>query len=142
MLDQEKGTVTVLAPTAYGRRLRTAVGYYARGEYRQSVELWEQLLRDNSHLSLAYRSIGKAYYQQGEYARSLPYFQKSHDRDGYSKAYREVRKEFIRRNLIWLVPAAVVIWIALKRLVRLVRRKVGLYQERRKTRKRKKGAEI
>ena len=125
ILDAEKGTLTAMQTTRYGDMLRTAVGFYARGEYRASTELWENILKSNSNLSIAYKSIGKALCQQGQYEEALPYFKKSNDRGGYSEALRIVRKEFVRKNLVWLLAAAVVAGCGIKWLIGLIRKRAG-----------------
>jgi len=130
VLDKEKNAVTIFRPTRYGKTLLEALSFYSKGFYQQSMVLWQQLLEENAGLSLAYTGIGKALYQEGEYEESLSYFEKAHDREGYSRAYREVRKEYIRNNLIWMLPlAAAALW-GMARLIRLIRVKAGLAKAR------------
>lgn len=132
VLDADRGTVTVFAMTDYARDLREAVAYYDRGEYQESMALWQALLQQNSHLSLAYQSIGKALLQQQQYAQAMTYFERGNDREGYSDALREYRKTFIRANALWLALLLAAAVGGLYVLVRLVRRRLGFARPRRR----------
>lgn len=67
-LDSEKASLTVFAPTDYMRAVLDALSYYSAGRYVESVDLWEGVLQRNSGFTLAYRSIGRAYFQEGDNA--------------------------------------------------------------------------
>lgn len=103
VLDAEKNSLTVLVPTAYTTELKNMMKLYSKGLYDQTIDGFHQLLEDNSNLSLAYKSIGKAYLQQGEYRVALDYFKRANDRQGYSDALKEYRKVFVRENILLLL---------------------------------------
>lgn len=132
VLDGDADTITVFAMTDYARALREAVAYYDRGEYQESVELWQALLKQNSNLSLAYQSIGKALLQQKDYEGAMAYFEKGNDREGYSDALREYRKIFIRDNALWLALGLAAVAVLLHFLVRWVRRRLGFAKPHRR----------
>ncbi|MBE6903472.1 MAG: hypothetical protein E7480_02580 [Ruminococcaceae bacterium] len=114
ILDAEKNNITVIEPTEYMNKLKGMLTYYSEGLYEETIEGFEEILKENNNLSLAYKSIGKAYLQKGEYKKALDYLKKANDRQGYSDAFKEYRKEFIRDNLLILLAGAIIVIIALK----------------------------
>ena len=111
--DTEKNTITRMLPTAYIETVREALAGYRRGEYALSGELWNEVLAYNPHFTVAYRSIGRALLAEGDSRAALEYLREGDDRYYYSLALQEYRREFIRNNLIWMLPAAVAVLIGL-----------------------------
>ena len=66
----------------------------------------QEILRENSHLSIAYKSIGRAYFQQGDSAAAMEMLKKGDDPYFYSMALKDYRKEFVRRHFVWLLLGA------------------------------------
>ncbi len=91
VLDKDKGTITIFAPTEYGSTVEEAVLLYNDGKYEDAKQLWEQVLEQNINCELAYIGIGKALYEEGKYKQALTYFEKGYDRSGHSRAYKEYR---------------------------------------------------
>ena len=87
------------------------------GHYDESLSLWQEVARRNANLPMAYRSIGKIYYMSGEYMQAMEQFRLCEDRDSYSQAYREVRKTFVRENLLWLLAGVLAAVVVLNRLI-------------------------
>lgn len=109
VLDEQKANITVFALTAYGREMREAVGLYTAGRFSDSKALWEQVLRKNSHCEIAYSGIGKALYEEGQYAEAMRYFKRGYDRPGYNKAFSDYRLQLLRQLIPWVGSAAVVL---------------------------------
>ncbi len=125
VLDSTKGTITVLSYTSYAEQVKEAVMLYNDGKYIESVSLWEDVLKENSNLSLAYKGIGKARLQQGKYEEAMEYLGKSNDRQSYSTALREYRKDFIRQNIIWLILGGIAVVVGFIWLIRFLKIKLG-----------------
>ncbi|MHB1454745.1 MAG: NHL repeat-containing protein [Saccharofermentanales bacterium] len=100
VLDADKGTITVLVPTAYTQELKAVMKLYSDGLYEESIDGFTRLLSENNNLSIAYKGIGKAYLQKEEYRTALTYFRKANDKQGYSEAFNEYRKIFLRQHLL------------------------------------------
>jgi tetratricopeptide (TPR) repeat protein len=60
-------------------------------------------------MDLANSGIGKALYRNGNYKEAMEYFKNAHDKEWYSKAYKEYRKEWIASA----VPYVALILIAI-----------------------------
>ena len=103
VLDAAKNTVTVLAPTAYGRLLHQGILLYNEGESAQAKTVWEEVLARNVNCELAYVGLGKAYYEAGDYAAAMEAFEYGYDREGYSRAYKEYRTVLLRRYFPYIM---------------------------------------
>lgn len=116
LLDSDKGTMSVFSLTDYGQTLLKARGLYQEGNYEESLLLWQEVKSRNANLPMAYRSMGKIYYMSGDYSQAVEQFKLCEDREGYSQAYREIRKEFVRKNLLWMVLGGLLAGFLISRL--------------------------
>lgn len=121
-LDAAKGRITVFEPTAYLQQVLEALAYYNQGLYIQSVDRWQAILEENSHFTIAYRSIGRAYLQEGKSAEAMTMLKKGDDRYFYSLALKEYRKEYVRRYFLPLLFGVIAVLVGLILLVRYARR--------------------
>lgn len=124
VLDQANGSVTVFTPTGFGNLIYDATDYYAKGEYDKSAEQWEEVLKLNGNYDLAYEGLGKSYLRQEKYKEAMEYFKTKRFKKSYSKAFMYYRKEWIEKNLGWVVLVlCIVIFVpfivkAIKKFVR------------------------
>lgn len=120
VLDSSMNSITTFVATDYIDRVYEALEYYNDGRYNESVELWENILKLNNNYTTAYRSIGRAYLQQGRYKEAMEMLKEGNDKYFYSLALKEYRKEFTRDNLWWMlivfVAVLVGVVIGIKRL--------------------------
>ena len=126
IVDSSKKCVMVYRPTVYAQQVKEAMAYYSDGKYIESVGLWENVLKKNSNYMLAYKSIGKAYLQQGDYQNAIYYFKNADDKAGYSSAYAEYRKEFIRKNILLIMIGILAVFAFIRILLRFIRKWLGL----------------
>lgn len=114
VLDKLTGSITVFEPTAYRELLGKALVYYEEGAYQESIEVWQDVLKYNSGVTLAYKSIGKAYMQQRDYEVALEYLKNAGDRESYSLVLGQLRQQFFQKNIWWLLIVAVAVIIGLR----------------------------
>ena len=107
VLDMATDSLNVYAPTAYMHDVLDALSDYNAGYYAQSVDKWETVLQQNANYVLAYRSIGRAYLQKGDYEGAMEMLQKGDDQYFYSMALKEFRKVYLRKNLWWLAVVTI-----------------------------------
>ena len=110
VLDQDKAQITVFSPTDYGNLIHEATVLYHSGLFDKAYDKWQSVLSYNSNCELAYRGIGRAYLQQGNYTKAMEYAKLGQDRTGYSKAFRIYRSDVARK---YFVPAAIVLVVLL-----------------------------
>ena len=93
VLDRLSADLTVFRPTAYGELILSTVAYEDAGDYTASAEAYTRILTMNANSEIAYVGVGKQYFRQGNYEEAMAYFKLGNDRDSYSKAFAQHRKE-------------------------------------------------
>lgn len=120
VLDSTNASITVFTPTDYGNLIYKATEQFAVGQYDDSAETWEKVLKLNGNYELAYIGLGKAFLRQNKYKEAMEYFKLKRDRQDYSKAFKYYRKEWIEKNFAWLT-ALIAILILTPLIVRWVK---------------------
>ena len=121
VLDSATGTIQIFEPTEFTRLLHEALYLYSVGRYTESKEPLQEVLNMNSLFDVANRAMGRAYFQEEDYGTALKYARLAKDTDGYSDAYWEIRNQWLKKNVAWLiigVAALAVIWWFIRRLDR------------------------
>ncbi len=113
VLDTNTNSITVFEATDYIESVYEALDYYNQGLYEESVELWQKVLDTNNNYTTAYKSIGRAYLQQGLYKEAMDVLEKGNDKYFYSMALKEYRKELTRKNMWWMVIVIVAIFVGI-----------------------------
>ena len=103
VLDGLKNSVTVFTPTEYGQLIYDATDTYLDGDYDKSAELWQEVMKLNANYPLAFRGLGRSMLRQEKYLEAMDYFERAHDRDDYGRAFKQYRKIWIEKNVLWIV---------------------------------------
>ncbi|MDD5603904.1 MAG: hypothetical protein PHG48_07535 [Eubacteriales bacterium] len=115
--DGAQGRLTIFEMTDYALMIRQGVTEYASGLYDESIATWNKVLKYNANFDLAYVQIGKTLIRQGLSQESLEYFKLARFRGttatGYSKAFTDYRKEYLREHFGVMATSLVVIVILL-----------------------------
>ena len=119
VLDNAKKSLVVMKPTAYGRYVFSALALEANGFHDEAVRLWEKVLAHNSEFEVAYAAIGRSRLAAGDYRAALRSFRRANDREGYSKAFAELRSDVVRRSFLPVVLSVVIVAALLAILGRL-----------------------
>ena len=109
VLDSGKNRFTLFEPTAYVKSVKQAQKLYIDGKYDEALAAWQDVLKENGNLLMAYDGIGKAYYVTGDYENARKFFKLGYDKDGYIKALEYTRKQYINAA----VPPLVIIIVIL-----------------------------
>lgn len=107
--DKTLCSITVYDLSDYGKALHEAVVLYNQGLYSEAFPLWQEVLLYNANSDIAHVGIGKVYYMNGEYEKSMNEFRLANDRENYSRSYELYRKERIRDNFGLVATLLVVI---------------------------------
>jgi len=130
VLDKEKRCITTFTETEYMGYVREGIRYYQQGLYEESMEPWRKVLDLNSNYQLAYLSIGRALYQQKDYAAALEYFKLAQSRKDYSLAFRAYRTEVVRKYFALIIIGFVAGIYLFVRFVRFAKKKLGVEQKK------------
>ncbi|MBQ8732023.1 MAG: hypothetical protein IJY82_04260 [Oscillospiraceae bacterium] len=129
VMDKEKCSLTVFEQTEYMSQIRQGIRYYQNGSEEltedEVLTLWEEVLDLNSGYRLAHLNIGRIYSSRGEYEKAMECFLQAQSRNDYSSAFRYWRTEYLKANLIWIIPVAVIVLALVVLLVRFCIRKLG-----------------
>ncbi len=125
VLDSATSTLTVMKPTPYLQQLQQAMRYYHEGKYLESEQVWKDLLRENSNLPFAYRSLGRAQYHLGNYRSAMDYLEQGGDTYFYSLAKQEYRKKVVDEYFVWILFGGIAVCVGLVFLFKWIRRKLS-----------------
>ena len=129
-LDSTSGLVTIFQRTEYGDLMDQAIAAYNDKKFAESSALWASLADYNNNLDLAYIGLGDASYRNGDYSAAMEYYQKTVDIDGYSKAFRAIRKDWMSKYFLLVIAVVVVVLIGIYLLFSKIakKNKAGDYQ--------------
>ena len=123
VLDKDIGVIFKYLPTAFAGLVYKAVDYYKDGLYLEGESSWKEVLQYNSRFILAYRALARASMKRGDYDTALRQFRLAEDKGGYSDAFWQIRDNWIRTNLVWvIIPLAALILIVV--VIKFVDKKV------------------
>lgn len=100
--DSSVNSVTVFKITEYGKIVKQARKMTLNGNYAESKELWRNVLSLDKNSQLAYNGLAKAYYAEENYEKSMEYAKCGIDKTTYSQAFKWVRRDYIKRNFLWI----------------------------------------
>ena len=82
-------------------------------------------MREAAELSTSKERITK-------YADAMEHFKNAHDRENYGRAFRYYRKEWVERNIWWVVLIILVLvaFFVIRRIIRKVKWEVEAYEHR------------
>ena len=113
LLDKNSGSFTVYNRTEYGDVLIGALQNQNERRYDAAIDDWTEVLKRNSNFDAAYIGIGNALYRSHDYTGAVEQYQYAYDTENYSKAYSELRQQWVS-NYLWVIPIVVaVICVAL-----------------------------
>lgn len=109
VIDYKKNTLTVFAPTEYGKLVMTASSKVIDSDYIGAQGEWESVLEQDANNQLAYRYIAKAEHTKGNYTIAMDYAKKGADREIYGQAFEVYRNNLLKKNFGFVVLLVVVI---------------------------------
>ena len=135
VLDENENSITVFTPTDYGNLIYQASNEYLKGDYEGSADTWREVLKLNANYNLAFIGIGRALVRQEHFGEAMEYFKMAHDRENYGRAYRYYRKEWVEKNIVWIVIIllAVLVVPLLIGVVKKMKWEVEAHEQRRKS---------
>lgn len=114
VLDSDKCRVQVYQPTEFTNLLHEALYLYSKGRYTESKEPLTRILEMNSMFDYANKAMGRAYFQEENYQMALHYARLAKDYEGYSDAFWEIRNVWLKKNIITVLGLCVLLWIVMK----------------------------
>lgn len=109
--DEVKNSITVFTPTEYGNTIYLANEKYHEGDYEGSAEVWQDVLKMNANYPLAFRGIGRAILREDKFEEAMDYFKMAHDQESYGRVFKLYRKEWVEKNIGWIIAALAAVLI-------------------------------
>lgn len=113
VIDAIKNTLTVFKCNDYGKKLKALQNKTIKGEYASTEKGWEQILDQDLNNRFAYIGLAKAAYAKGDYNQALSLSKAACDKKIYSEAYVQLRKDFIYKNIVWILAVVLLLIILL-----------------------------
>lgn len=109
--DSLSNTITVFSRNDYAEKVFACDKMTLEGDYIESKEGWEEILKEDKNLQIAYMGLARAYLAEDKYEEAMEMALEGYDRDTYALAYEYYRNEWIEDNFTWmfLIVAAVLI---------------------------------
>ena len=117
LLDSYYKSFTVFRRTEYGNILMNALHNQNVRSYASAYEDWMEILKRNNNFDTAYIGVGKALSRNGDHEASLPYFKAALETEQYSRAYKEIRKEWMSKYFLLIILLIVLLAVALVKLL-------------------------
>lgn len=114
VLDSDKAQIQVYEPTEFTDYLHQALYLFSKGRYEESKEPLSKVLEMNNLFDYANMAMGKAYYKEGDYEQALKYAKLAKSYDDYSDSYWEIRNEWLKRNLTAIAIILILLWVGIK----------------------------
>jgi len=102
VLDSIQNAVTVFEPTPYTNAKREAIQLYENGDYEKSAQYWNKVISMNSNSEIAYGGLAKVYEESGQFKTAMQYYELANEKEGYSSSFKEVRKEILKKNFVFI----------------------------------------
>lgn len=122
VVDSGSNKIVCFRPTEYAAKINSAVELQYLRDYSGAEKVWMDMLKYSAKSEMAYNEIGKAYYREGSYKKAMEYFEMANNRDQYSKAYKEYRRQIMNDSfgivmtvISVLVLALLVLTVVMKR---------------------------
>lgn len=110
VLDEGLNNIQVFEPTEFMNNIFTALTLYKEGKYDESKVYWEGIVKVNRNSVVANESLGLLARKDQSYDKSMAYFEKAGDKDGYSDSLWEVREKILTKYLGLMLIALFVLY--------------------------------
>lgn len=100
--DKTNNTLTIFKRNDYGNMVMQFTKMTIDGDYLESKDGWEEILRKDKNLQVAYTGLARAYLAEGNYRQAMLISLEGYDRDTYALAYKYYRLGWVSDNFVWL----------------------------------------
>lgn len=113
--DKTAHQVVVLEETDFLKTVTLATVEYYQNDITSSRENWIKALNYDSNYELAYLGLGRVSLREGKYHEARDYFKLANNKEYYSKAFENIRKEYFEQHFIIISTVFIVVLILIYR---------------------------
>lgn len=121
--DKTNNTLTVFRRNDYGNMVVNLTRMTIDGDYVESREGWEEAMKLDKNLQIAYTGLARAYLAEKNYEKAMEVALEGYDRDTYALAFEYHRQNLISKYFAILFAVAVLIVGAIIAVVIINRKK-------------------
>ncbi|KIL39938.1 hypothetical protein SD70_17120 [Gordoniibacillus kamchatkensis] len=122
VLDRDRNNIQVFVPTRFSELIHQASALYFNGRYEEALKPWHEVLQIDENYPLAHRGVAKALYKQERWREAMAEFKLAGDQEGYSAAFGQYRRAYVKSHFGWVVLVIGVSAYALYAAVKWLRR--------------------
>ena len=78
----------------------------------------------------AYIGLAKSAYSEGNYKEALSLSKQAYDKELYSQAYEQLRKEWLHKNITWIIFLIIIPIVFIAFLIKKFKRKTVIGNEK------------
>ncbi|MBI9009542.1 MAG: hypothetical protein JEZ05_05870 [Tenericutes bacterium] len=101
--NANRNSIQIFRETLFAKKVHEALDLYNHAMYSESIGVWEEVLRYNSMLDVAYQGIGLGRMMDQDYELAMENFEICRDQEHYSEAFWEVRNIFLIENMTSII---------------------------------------
>jgi len=105
--DSTNNSLTVFSRNQYGEKVMGLTKQTIQGNYAETKEGWQEVLREDKNLQVAYSGLARVYLSEDNYKAAMSTALEGYDRDTYALAYKYYRNEFISDKFVPIFIIAV-----------------------------------
>lgn len=125
--DKGNGTLTVFKFNGYGKKVLALTKMTIDGDYIESRDGWEEVLKLDKNLQIAYTGIARAYLAEDNYEQAMKMALEGYDRETYSLAFEYYRNQYVSDNFnILFIGAMLIIAVIVAVLIFLKKKNLAL----------------
>ena len=118
VLDNARNDIQILQPTAFMKQVQQATTLYQKGQYKESLTIWNEVNQTATNYPNAKLSIANILYKQKNYTAALEEYYQANNRTGYGKTIGQLRfitysDHFALIVIGGLVGVSLLIWLIL-----------------------------
>ena len=107
--DKTNNSLTVFRRNDYGNMVVELDRMTIDGDYIESREGWEEAIKLDKNLQIAYTGLARAYLAEKNYEKAMEVALEGYDRDTYALAFEYRRQELISENFGWLFGGILIV---------------------------------
>lgn len=111
--DKVNNSLTVFTINDFGTKVKELITLTLKGDYLETKDGWETILKKDKNLQVAYNGLARAYLAEKNYDDAMDIALEGYDRETYALAYKYQRKIWISENFLWIFSSASAIIIAI-----------------------------
>lgn len=125
ILDRERALIQIFVPTDFAIATQQAIYDLDMGNYNESEQTWNEVLRLNGMSKIAHLGLGKTLLHQQRYKEAMEQFEIVGDKGNYSTAFWEMRNTFIHEYSVPFLIGMIVL-VVLMTVLRKHRKKLDV----------------